>query len=785
MNSKRVSTVLNVIGMSVSLMVFLVLFAQVWFDCRFNSNFEDYKNIYRLEIPVMSDVSEYSYRHDMGRATVEAMKICSPDIVAACDYDDLNIYSDEKICYNDNGTVTKYDMPYAETDSSFPDVFKLDIVAGSIDNYNRKNTALLSENYARTIFGDRNPIGEVLTHDMYGDTYEIVAVYKTLPENCTVNNGMLINEGDDDISFVNRKFHVGFYKIKDGASVEGVLETMRDAYRKTVEGNSMYDAYREEYERAFYPNFRLTSLADVHFLDDCKSSRKPYADRIQTLILLSISMLFLLISILNYVNFAIAAIPFRINDVNISKVFGASKEQLMFTQLKYNIIVCLAAFALALCLMEMVSDSQFASFSSCSLSVKDNISAILVSLVIAVFSAVAGGLAAAFYTTSFAPGMVLKGDFAISGKGRIFRKVSMISQYVLSCVFLICGLMIGRQNDYMMQADNGYVTEGILHMNSDLWGRWYEDFDELMKNPDVIAVTCGDIPMDEGVSSRNTLISKDGEEAWYSYRSAYWSYFDFFGFELIEGRFPHRDEENVAVINEKFASTFPDYTIGSKLNMYQRYEYEIVGVVKDFNARPMMYETDPVLYTVHKFNFADLYFKLRTDEISETVDWINSTMKSTLDPNYNDKITFETSFLDDDIENLYRKEIGQARLITNSSLLCLLIALIGVLGIVYFETQVMRREIAIRKVNGATTGEIMRSLIRKYITVSTIGFAIAVPISVFIIDWWLSGFANRTDISIEIFILSYLIITILTAAVVFIRSYAAASANPAEALKKE
>ena len=98
MKSKRISTILNVIGMSVSLMVFRVLFAQVWFDFRFNSNFENYKNIYRLEIPVMSDISEHSYRQDMGRATIEAMKICSLDIVAACDYDDLNIYSNGKVC---------------------------------------------------------------------------------------------------------------------------------------------------------------------------------------------------------------------------------------------------------------------------------------------------------------------------------------------------------------------------------------------------------------------------------------------------------------------------------------------------------------------------------------------------------------------------------------------------------------------------------------------------------------------------------------------------------------
>ena len=122
---------------------------------------------------------------------------------------------------------------------------------------------------------------------------------------------------------------------------------------------------------------------------------------------------------------------------------------------------------------------------------------------------------------------------------------------------------------------------------------------------------------------------------------------------------------------------------------------------------------------------------------------------------------------------------------TSSSILCLLIALLGVLGIVYFETRVMKKEIAIRKVNGATTEEIIKGLSKKYIATCTVGFIIAVPISFMILNWWLGGFAYRTDISVWIFILSYLIIALLTAATVIIRSYSAASDNPVDALKME
>lgn len=779
--------VLNIIGMSVSLMVFLVLFAQVWHDYRYNSNFEDYRNIYRLEMPVIYDVGEYSYSPGISRPYIEAFEACSPDIEVACDYKDITGLGIEMVQYNDEGTVRKYEIAQVETDSSFPDVFSIEIVDGSLENYNVKNAALISENHAKAIFGDKSPVGEHLTTEFNINEYTIVGVYKTLPENCSVINGLLVNEGDDDLSTPYHSLHCGFFRLRDGARVEDVLETIRMTFKNMVHSDVVAAGMEEKYEKEVYPNLRLTSLSDIHFLDDTRPELKPYANRTQTLILLSISILFLLIAVFNYVNFAIASIPFTINDINVEKVYGATKERLIFIQLKNNFIVCIVSFCIALCLMEVVSGSQFASFSCCSLAVGDNVPAVAIGLTVALFAALAGGLVSAFYSTSFEPGMVLKGDFAISGKGTAFRRISMVSQFVLSCVFLICGLMISRQTDYMIQKDNGFMSENVVHVNVNLWYRWHRCFDEFMKNPEVIDVTCGDPPMSEGLSSRSELMSKDNEPVWYSIRSGYDNYFDFFDFKLVDGRFPNKGEFGVAVINETFAATYPDFQIGSKVMSMYREEYEIIGVVEDFNARPMMHEREPMIYQINNLNCAHLFFKFRSDDISETIQWVEKNLNDLVSsPGMSgDEISATATYLDDDIESMYSKEVGQSKLINSSSLLCLFIALIGVLGIVYFETQVMRKEIAIRKVNGATTWEIIKSLLGKYVLVSSIGFFISLPISVLVMNMWLSRFAYRTDMSFWIFLLAYLIITALTAAVVLLRSYSAASENPVEALKKE
>lgn len=760
MKTKRIGTILNIIGMSVSLMVFLVLFAQVWYDYSFNRNIADYRNIYRLEQPEKSDANDYRYDYIVRtKAEIERFRSSSPYIVAACDYAELDMTVDFKMCFNDNGEIKKFDMPWTFTDTAFPTVFELDIVAGSTDAYNKENAALISEGYARTIFGDRDPVGEILTLEMFQYEYQIVGVYKDMPENCTVINGLLVNDGGNEETFL--AVHTGFFRLMDGADPEEVVKSFPDCPQGT----------------------RLTPIAATHFLDDTRESIKPYANRTQLLILLSISLLFLIISIFNYINFSIASIPFNINEINIEKVYGASRGRLIFKQLKTNLIICLIASVLAVGLMEIVSKSQFASFSSCSLAVKDNITAILICLAVAITAAATGGLATALYSTSFAPGMVLKGEFTISGKGTSFRKVSMVLQFILSCVFLICGLMISRQTDYMVSQDNGFESENVLHMKTIFHDSWQDYFDELLKHPGIAEATCGESPIQEGTSSRNHMLSKDRIDEWYSIRFANDNYFEFFGFELIEGRFPDKGETGKGIINETFAKTYPDYQIGSKLDW--PLESEIIGVVKDFNARPLMHKTEPMLYIAGSdYNHGDLYFRLNAENQEETIQWLEETVGGLFSFN-GDSLAWESSFLEDDIEHMYRKELGQAKLITSSSVLCLLIALIGVLGIVYFETQVMKKEIAIRKVNGATTWEIISRLLIKYMSISSIGFIIALPLSILIMKWWLAGFAFQAVMPIWMFLLAYLMIMVLTAAVVILRSISAARTNPAETLKKE
>lgn len=774
MRKNGLGTILNIIGMSISLMVFLVLFSQVWYDYRFNRNIDGHRNIYILEEKVDYGSNQVNYDISTLRPLIEKYKTCSPQVEAACDYEDVITKNIEhSLVREQDGERRRYSIKKATTDSAFPEMFGLNLVLGSLNEYNEKNCALLSVSHAVTIFGENNPIGETLMLDPFGIEIKIVGVYEDLPENCTIINGVLVNEGDDDLTLPNYNPHTGFFRLKKGADVEDVVEDFKKAYKELLPDDQLVD-------------IRLTPIATAHFNNDSTSGAKPYASRTQTFILLSIALLFLVIAVFNHMNFSMASMPFEINSVNIAKVFGADRKTLIFKRLSRDLAACLISFLLALGMMEIVAGSQLAAFSSCPLAIRDNLPAILIGLAVAVIAAVAGGIMPALYSTSIAPGIVLKGAFAISTGGNVFRKTSLMIQYIFTGIFLTCGIMISSQTDFLLKHDNGFDSKNIIHMRYDLYTKWQSSFDELKTLPEVVDITCGHLPMDTYGGSSNKMMSKDNEPVWYNTRTAYWNYFDFFGFELIEGRFPHESEFGTAIINETFARTYPDYIIGKRITGGPLDgDYEIIGIVKDFNARPLMHESGPYIYYIEDCNYGDIFFKPHTDDIAGNLREIENILESRFDSSTAEMISMEATFLDQDIENMYRKAIGQAKLVRSSALLCLIIAMIGVLGLVYFETRATKKEIAIRKVNGATTGQMIRKFALRYFLISTTGFLIAVPVSIAVIKIWLTNFAYHAEITIWAFALSYLIIQTATTAVSIACSRSAASANPTETLKTE
>lgn len=760
--TRWVPGLMNIIGLGIAFTVFLILMSQVWWDFRYD-RFKGGKDVYVVDYPSPFDGI---YTPSILRPAIQHIRDCSPDIEAACDYWGTKDDPVGRIQIKDkNGDYqTVRGIGIGVTETSVLDVFNITLLEGSRESFVTKGDALISESAARQFFPDRNPMGETVIYEWRNEC-RIVGVYKDRRENESMVNGILIHEGDTDLELPYYNPHFGYVKLKHGADIE----TVRRAVSKVDAGNSQKD-------------FRLTKLHDYWFTRD-KELWGTGGNKLMVYVLLTIAILFLAIAAFNYINFAMAAIPFKIKEINTRIVYGASRGSLVLRQLFLAIGLAGTAFLVAVLVMHILSGTSWASFLSGSMAPGDNLTVIGIGGVVALFIAIASGLVPALYSTSFQPALILKGSYSLSAKGGGLRTVTLILQYVLSFIFIISALILQRQTNYMIKNDDlGFDYERVLKMDSHTFGKVKEVADQIRSIPGVVDVTRGDSPIQEHRSSMTEI--RDGDKVvQFSFRDVPPEYPGFFKLELREGRLPLPGENDVALVNESFVEALPSYGIGKSIFNYFG-KSTVIGILKDFHARTFHHTYSPlVLFVGDDLNYNSFMIRIQPNADVQAI--LSQARKYYMEMRGLEEADIETGFLDKDIEKLYEQETRQTRLIKLSSLLSLVIALIGILGLVWFDTRFMQKEIALRKVNGATVREILAMINRKYMAIAGVGFLIAAPLAYAICQRWMSQFAYRTSIPAWIFLASLLAVVAITLAVVSLQGWRAASANPVESLKNE
>ena len=757
---------LNIIGLGIAFSIFLILMSQVWYDYRYD-RFEGGKGVYVVEAP---SFQEGLYTPEILRPMIQMVADSSPDIAETCDYfvmkrnDPVGFV---QIKDGDGEDVTAYGISYAWTETSVLDVFNITLVEGRREDFAKEGDALISESAAKRFFPDRNPIGETITVEFEHEG-RITGIYKDRKENESMINGILVHEGERDMSLPNYNPHSCYIKLKPGAD----LEKVREAVGKVK--------LAEEYK-----GLRLTQIHDAWFEKDKESwSGEKDGNKLLCIILFAIALLFLGIAGFNYVNFSMASTPFRIREINTRKVFGASRGSLITRQLLRAIAIVGCAFLLGVLTMKTLSGTQWATFLTGDMAPSSNVTVLCLGGTAALLLALVSGLIPALYSTSFQPALVLKGSFALSAKGGGLRTVTLILQYVLSFLFILCAMMLQRQTSYMVNNNElGFNYDRVLKMESHTFTRVKDVAEELRNIPGVIGVARGDTPIEGGMSSMSEM--REGDDIIkYSFRNISPEYAGFFGLKLIDGRLPYPGESDVALVNESFHEALPSFGIGKSIPTRYGKNVTVIGILKDFHARTLEHDYSPlVLLVSDNWNYASFMIKVQPNadvpDILQKAKRIYSEMKKL------DETEIDVGFLDKDIERLYEQEIRQTRLIRMSSFLSLIITLIGVLGLVWFDTRFMRKEIALRKVNGATRKEILTQLSRKYLLIVAVGYVIATPIAIAVCQRWLQHFAFRTNMPIWIFVLALAIVTLITIAVVITQGWLAASANPVDSLKNE
>ena len=774
-----VSTLINILGMSVAFAAAMILMVQVRWDTTYDANFEGHEQVFRVENNWMD---KGLFSTSFSRPMIEIAKTASPNIEAVGTYWTMP----HEVTLKKDGEQTILSVPSARVDSSMFSVFPFEWVEGSAREFPAGETAVVSEEYAKTFFGDESAIGKSFKAGN-GMEVRVVGVFKDMPKNNSMHYGVLVNLGDDFLDDSNEWSFPAFVKLKDPSLAKETETQMVNALLEYV-GDDVDEAQANEFRKGF----RISHLHEAHFERDVRANIAS-ANKAITITLAAIAILLILIAIINFINFAFAEIPFRIKSINTRKVMGEGRGSLVGRQLLHAGLIALTAFAIACLIMHVVAGTSWASYVSDSLALKDNIGILALMLGVALASAVIAGLAPALYSTSQPAALVLKGSYGTSVKGQALRNMLVGLQFVLSFLFILMALFVSVQTKFMIGKDMGFDEARVLQTWCGYPAGNQKDAlrSHLLQNPSIEDVTFCDSPIVSDGKMGWSRTGDDGNQVFMEVLPVDDNFVQFFGLQIVEGRdFRESDNQNEAgsiIPNETFMKMFPQFHVGSL--MYGHVDNcEIVGVVKDFNFKSLQHAMGPiVLYNWGKEgwrSFGTMY--VRTVPGADFKD-VSDSIKDAIckfDPRREpDMIT--VSHLDKWIEDMYQSEQSLGKLITIASFVALLIAIIGIIGLVFFETQFIRKEIAVRRVNGATVGSILQMINKKYLVMAGASFVIAAPIAYWLMTAWRKGFAYQASVPVWIFLVALIAVAAITLAVVTLQSWRAANANPVESLKNE
>lgn len=766
-----VSSVLNILGLTIAFTAFIIIMVQYGYDIRFDSFYSKGDRTYRVEYSDDRD----GCRSVLSRPVGEHIIGLSPNVEAG------SVYSRADFWFTlADGDPDKFvSEPIIQISPVFTDMVDFNFVEGDGSRLEDLYSVVISERIARKLFPEEKAMGKELRFRSSGDGWSalvVTGVYRDFPQNSFMAaNPILINMGD---SYINNtsEWSYNYYITLCSPDQRADFEELLQKYAK------------ERFASNSDMRFRLTSLPEQHF-SDISNDYVPKANLTTMNVLLGVAFVILFIAVINFINFAMAMVPMQIHGINIRKILGASVAKLRIYKVCEALFLVAVAFGLALLVFAGLSDTTFQNFMTAPMKLRIHVDVVILCGVIALITGAVAGLIPALYSTSFRPALSLKGALGVSRTGRMFRTALIGFQYVSSIVLFSVAMFMILQNRFMQSHPVGFNRDNIVCANTSYTVAASGDAlrAKLMSSPRVKDVTFSAVPI-ISLSKMGWGRNFNGRDVHFDCLPVADNFLRFMGMEITQGR-DFIAEDNLKsngtfIFNEKAASEI-GLKVGDSFDGHLDTVANIVGVVRNFNFEPMQYGVKPIaLYLFGSqpwYHPSYLYVRIDGSDVPQTIDFISHTIKE-IDPKLSD---VNIQFLDATLGALYEKEQNQAMLIVIFAVMAMVIALVGVFGLVIFETQHRRREISLRKINGATVAVILGMFNRKFAAIVCVAFVVALPVAWYAVGEWLAGFAYRTPIHWWVFVAAFVVIMVVTVVTVTIRAWCAATENPVKALSAD
>ena len=682
---------------------------------------------------------------------------------------------------------------------NFFDFFPFKIIEGSADKFKDvRNHVAISEKQANIFFGKASAIGKTL--EFSSRIFTITTVYKIVGKHYYMPNIIIqFSKQPESQGWGDFGYHLFVKKTKD-ATVK-VIEEKSAAiwYRNYVLPSSKKEGITPEKfikEHGITPV--LESIKDIRLKTVTENAGPEGKGNYQLiLIMLSLSILLIIISCVNFINLSIASATQRGKEVGIKKTLGLSKTTLTRQYALEIVLQGIVAFVFSVLLVELILPSfndlmnKDISIFGIALLAKVGFLAIIVSLIIGIIPAV--------YLSKFKAIEVLKGNVSRSKKGVFGRNIMLGIQFLISGFFLTGAIIINQQVTYMMDKDLGFKGDQVMMIPMNKYKDRYKNYllarKELIKHPNIEAVT-SNLSIIGGGMGMGARLDYKGISASTALDAIDYNYLDVMDVEVLKGRgfkeeFASDTIKNV-LINETLAKAlnFYDGPIGKKIKVHIGggvKNLHIIGMVKDYNVDGLDSKIRSTVF-MH-WNTVDfiknmipmIQVKIKPTNVQETLAFLEKYWKENIEEGY----PFSASFVNKRFAKTFEKYQDQQTLFFILTSVVILMSLLGLFALATLTIQQRLKEVAIRKTLGSSVKEIMFELIKSFLKITLIASAILIPIAYYFMQSWLEDFVYRIDIPILPFIITPIILTILVFIIVGLKAYNATKVDLIKYLKFE
>ncbi|MBT4333570.1 MAG: FtsX-like permease family protein [Candidatus Cloacimonetes bacterium] len=787
---QKTYSAINIFGLALGLTACILVGLYIYQDFNYDNYHANGENIYRVSIEMVTPDDTFNF--------AQTPAPVAPSLKQ--NYPEINKISRIFFAKNDLITYEKnkfYEEEIVFADEDFFKIFSYSTLQGNPNTFLQKdNSVVITKKIADKYFGTENPVGKILNYNSRIDL-EVVGVVENVPINSHFTFDMVVTYN----SLI--QLPQGRYLDQWGAtfgSYTYVLMHPGTDLDKFVDKAGPFLTEKMETTDRVHESVILQPIKSIHMFSNLEDEINPNSSITYILILGSISLFILILACINFVNLTTARAVKRAREIGVRKVFGAFRLQLVRQFLGESIITTLIALAFAFVFVELFIP-LFSQLIGTTLvySLFDNPYILLIILAGSLIIGILAGLYPAFVLTHFQPALVMKGATK-QGKSSsaLLRKGLVLFQFSISIILIIFTILINKQINFMRNFDMGFEKEQIVVLKTpERMSRNSETIkEEINAIPGVIeSSTSLGIPLQNSGFGTNLSPYADSDEDEFSIsvKMIDSEYIDFYQIPLLVGRKLTETDEanyaNVTVVNEAtvkklgFANNEDalghNYTIGLSDGV-KRFSPEIVGVIEDFHFNSLHEEVSPLLFMYWYFLFQEISIKISPQNVPETMKEIKLVWEK-----FYPEHPFVYSFLDEDIDKMYKAEARSFRVISTFSFLAIIIACMGLLGLTFYTTEQRRKEIGIRKILGASIPGIVRDISLEFLKLVVIANVIAWPISYFLVKKWLMNFPYKIDIGLDVFLLASglaLLISFVTIGYTVIRS---AYSNPIDSIKYE